>query len=180
MRTATLTILCASCLATSAHAQINWHAPAAAGKVWGDKIDENNREARNRTPEQQAQAEAADAAWEAPLSQADMTATRERNRAEYNSKLRLGQGHADRWLDHTARMERFKRAEGIPLASRQIASEPRAATNCSTRSLPLSERRRMESEYGSRFTKDGKASADAWAHEQGRRFRAKLVAEGQC
>lgn len=109
MRIAALAILSAICFSTSAQAQIDWRAPGAAGKVWGDKIDENNREARNRTPEERARADAADAAWDAPLSQADIAATLKRNRAEYDRKLRLGKGHADRWLDRTARLERLER-----------------------------------------------------------------------
>jgi hypothetical protein len=38
----------------------------------------------------------------------------------------------------------------------------------------------MEVQYVRRLKEDGKASADAWVNEQGRRFHAKLVAEGKC
>lgn len=38
----------------------------------------------------------------------------------------------------------------------------------------------MEAEYVRRARADGRASADAWVNGQGRRFRARLVAEGAC
>lgn len=52
--------------------------------------------------------------------------------------------------------------------------------SCSVDALPASERRAMEVEYVRRHRADGKASADAWVQEQGRRFRAKLIADGVC
>ncbi|MFV0625421.1 hypothetical protein ACBY01_15610 [Sphingomonas sp. ac-8] len=51
---------------------------------------------------------------------------------------------------------------------------------CSADALPVAERRRMEQEYVRRARIDGKASANAWVIEQGRRFREKLVAAGIC
>lgn len=57
------------------------------------------------------------------------------------------------------------------------ASGPR---ECSPDSLPAADRRRMEQDYMRRLRQDGRASADAWVAEQGRRFRAELIAEGSC
>lgn len=54
------------------------------------------------------------------------------------------------------------------------------ARACSADALPVAERRRMEAEYRRRARADGRASADAWVNEQGRRFRMKLVAESVC
>ncbi len=51
---------------------------------------------------------------------------------------------------------------------------------CSADALPAADRRRMEADYMRRLRADGKASADAWVREQGRKFRLKLVAEGIC
>lgn len=51
---------------------------------------------------------------------------------------------------------------------------------CSADALPAADRRAMEVQYMRRLKEDGKASADAWVNEQGRRFHAKLVAEGKC
>lgn len=168
-------------LPTFAYAQINWHAPRAAGRVWEDKIDENNRQDRQRTAEQRAQAAAADAAWEAPLSTEDLQGTLSHNRDEYERQLRLGKGFADNWLDRTARMERFKRDNGGNIAATSAAPRAiKADANCSADALPIPERRQMETEYVSRFKNDGRASADAWAQEQGRRFRKKLQGDGIC
>ena len=182
MRRLLLPALATLCSTAPAYAQINWHAPRQAGKVWERKIDENNREARNRSAEQQAQAEAAEAAWDAPLTAADLQGTLARNRAEYERRLRLGKGFADQWLDRTARMERFKRSEnGAPANARaDTPGNSRLSAACSADALPAAKRKRMETEYASRFRNDGKASADAWAHEQGRRFRQKLTAQGTC
>lgn len=55
-----------------------------------------------------------------------------------------------------------------------------ASRTCSADALPVAERRLMEAEHGRRARADGRASADAWVNEQGRRFRTKLVAEGVC
>lgn len=51
---------------------------------------------------------------------------------------------------------------------------------CSADALPADRRRAMRAEYNERLRTDGKASADAWAGEQARRFRQQLVAEGVC
>lgn len=63
--------------------------------------------------------------------------------------------------------------------SRQ-ASDTAKGAGCSADALPASVRRQHEAQYAGRLLKDGKASADAWAQEQGRRFREKLQAEGVC
>ncbi|WP_125655514.1 hypothetical protein [Sphingomonas sp. 2R-10] len=55
-----------------------------------------------------------------------------------------------------------------------------ASRECSADALPIAERRRMEAEYVRRARADGRASADAWVNEQGRRFRMKLIADGVC
>lgn len=182
MRTIALIAL-ALCLGfpTVTYAQINWHAPRAASKVWQDKLDENHREERNQTAERRAQAAAADAAWEAPLSSADIQGTLSRNRTEYERRLGMGKGFADRWLDRTARTERSQRSRGGGLATTSaLPRTAQAGAGCSAASLPASERRRMINEYANRSVKDGRASADAWAQEQGRRFREKMAAEGEC
>lgn len=72
--------------------------------------------------------------------------------------------------------ENADRANGIK-SKRSKASK---ASACSADALPVADRRRMEIEYGRRLRADGKASADAWVHEQGRRFHQKLVADGVC
>jgi len=56
----------------------------------------------------------------------------------------------------------------------------RSASKCSADLLPTADRRRMESEYIRRARDDGKASADGWVEEQGRRFYLKMVAQGIC
>lgn len=62
------------------------------------------------------------------------------------------------------------------------AREENAAVSrqCSADALPVAERRRMEQEYIRRARADGKASANAWVIEQGRRFREQSVAAGIC
>lgn len=71
-------------------------------------------------------------------------------------------------------------AKGTPGVHRVSANQNTASRQCSADALPLAERRRMQIEYQRRVRADGKASADAWVREQGRRFRQKLVAEGVC
>ncbi|MFZ3484957.1 hypothetical protein [Sphingomonas sp. 3-13AW] len=56
----------------------------------------------------------------------------------------------------------------------------RSGSECSADLLPTADRRRMESEYIRRARDDGKASADGWVEEQGRRFYLKMVAQGIC
>ena len=71
--------------------------------------------------------------------------------------------------------ENADRASGVK-SDRTKASSAR----CSADALPVADRRRMEMEYTRRARADGKASADAWVREQGRRFHEKLVADGVC
>ena len=59
-------------------------------------------------------------------------------------------------------------------------SDSAKGAGCSASALPASARRQSEAEYAVRLVKDGKASADAWAQQQGRRFREKLKADGVC
>lgn len=107
MRRLILPVLVTLCLAAPAFAQIDFRSPRAAGRVWEKKIIDNNAEARN----QSAAADAADAAWEKPLSASELEGTRARNRAEYDRRItRYGKGHTDRWLDRLARQERFERS----------------------------------------------------------------------
>jgi len=54
------------------------------------------------------------------------------------------------------------------------------SSRCFADSGPGPERRALEAGYARRLQSSGKASADAWRAEQGRRYRAGLVAEGKC
>jgi hypothetical protein len=54
------------------------------------------------------------------------------------------------------------------------------SSRCFANSGPGPERRAMEAEHARRLRTDGKQSADAWVEEHGKRYRAKLVAEGKC
>lgn len=69
---------------------------------------------------------------------------------------------------------------GLPHTHDGGVKKMASARACSAEALPATERRKMEAEYVRRIVKDGKASADAWVQEQGRRFRMKLVEEGAC
>ncbi|MCW2387158.1 hypothetical protein M2333_000204 [Sphingobium sp. B11D3B] len=68
--------------------------------------------------------------------------------------------------------------------SGEIAGGRKSGANVSSRcfanSGPGPERRAMEAEHARRLRADGKRSADAWVEEHGKRYRAKLVAEGKC
>jgi hypothetical protein len=66
-----------------------------------------------------------------------------------------------------------------PSVYRASASQS-ASSRCSADALPAAERGRMQTEYQRRVQTDGKASADAWAREQARQFRQRLVAQGVC
>ena len=74
--------------------------------------------------------------------------------------------------------DNYDKAHGIDKGKGQSSSA--TSRQCSADALPAAERRAMEIEYKRRARADGKASADAWVHEQGRRFYAKLVASGAC
>lgn len=94
-------------LCSAAQAQIDFRAPREAGRVWEKKIDENNRQKRT------AEGKAADAAWERPLTSAQLERSRARNKAEYDKKAaKFTMSYADRWLDRQARMERFQEEQG--------------------------------------------------------------------
>lgn len=73
--------------------------------------------------------------------------------------------------------DNYNRANGID-PDKKGRVKPSGA--CSADALPAADRRRMEQEYMRRARADGKASADAWVREQGRRFHLKLVADGVC
>lgn len=74
--------------------------------------------------------------------------------------------------------DNYDEANGID--KKKGPSSSATSRQCSADALPAAERRAMEIEYKRRARADGKASADAWVHEQGRRFYAKLVASGTC
>ena len=54
------------------------------------------------------------------------------------------------------------------------------SSRCLANSGPGAERRAMEAEHARRARSDGKAAADAWVDQQGRQYRARLVAAGKC
>lgn len=54
------------------------------------------------------------------------------------------------------------------------------SSRCSADSGPGPERRAMEAQYGQLLKSSGRQRADAWRAEHGRRYRAKLQAEGKC
>jgi hypothetical protein len=51
---------------------------------------------------------------------------------------------------------------------------------CYDDSGPGPERRAMEAEYARRLGSSGRAGADRWRAEQGRAYRAQLIAAGKC
>jgi hypothetical protein len=71
-------------------------------------------------------------------------------------------------------------AQPADMPARPNARVQAAPRPCSMDALPPTEKRRMISEYQRRQRVDGRASADAWATEEGNRFRRHLVAEGVC
>lgn len=94
--------------ATPAVAQgVDYHRAQQAGKVWGDKIDENNRQnaaARN------ARTNSEGVRYDAPLTAADRATALAANRADYDKLLNsVGRKNADRWLDFKARRARAER-----------------------------------------------------------------------
>lgn len=54
------------------------------------------------------------------------------------------------------------------------------SSRCLADSGPGSERRAMEAEHARRVRANGPASANAWRAQQGRAYRARLVAAGKC
>lgn len=76
--------------------------------------------------------------------------------------------------------DNYNRQNGIDDKKEPKSASKPASKPCSADALPVADRRRMEAEYIRRAKSDGKASADAWVQEQGKRFHQKLVAEGVC
>jgi hypothetical protein len=70
--------------------------------------------------------------------------------------------------------------DAAAIADRIDSKIQRASRPCSMDALPLTEKRRMIVEYQRRRRVQGQAEADAWATEEGNRFRRQLVAEGVC
>lgn len=66
------------------------------------------------------------------------------------------------------------------IAGRTGSKIQRVSRPCSMDALSPTEKRRMVIEYQRRLRVRGKADADAWATEEGNRFRRRLVAEGVC
>lgn len=54
------------------------------------------------------------------------------------------------------------------------------SSRCLADSGPGPERRAMEAQYAGLLRSSGQQRADAWRAEHGRRYRAKLKAEGKC
>lgn len=92
----------------------------------------------------------------------------------------------DRHLQHQqwTRVQNHQMAPATPASQTAPASRGNRAqadaSACSAEALPAADRRRMEAEYHRILRSQGRASADAWVHEQGRLFRQKLVAQGVC
>ncbi len=86
---------------------VDYHRAQQAGKVWGDKIDENNRQgaaARNARTNSQG------VRYDAPLTASDRATSLTANRADYDELLNsVGKKNAERWLDFKARRERAER-----------------------------------------------------------------------
>lgn len=70
--------------------------------------------------------------------------------------------------------------DAIAFAGRVGSKFQQASRPCSMDALSPAEKRRMIVEYQRRQRVQGKAKADAWATEEGNRFRRQLVAEGVC
>lgn len=158
---------------TSAQAQgVNYIQAQQAGKVWGDKISENNRKAA-------AQGRGMDQRAPTP---AELNAARALHRSDYDRLVNsVGTKNADKWLDWRARADRRDRKPGAKLASAaQRKPTPAPSGSCSTAAWSPGERRRLEAEFALRMRRDGRESAGAWAHEQGRLLREKLTADGSC
>ena len=65
------------------------------------------------------------------------------------------------------------------IASRNVRSNS-VSSRCLADSGPGAERRAMEAQYDKLLRSNGRQRADAWRAEHGRRYRAKLKAEGKC
>lgn len=105
---AVMTGLMIACPAIPASAQgVDYHKAQQAGKVWGDKINENNRQkaaARNARRNSQG------IRYDAPLTASDRATALAANQADYRKLLNsVGKKNADRWLDFKARRARAER-----------------------------------------------------------------------
>lgn len=88
-------------------AQVNYHQAQQAGKVWGDKIGENNRQAAR---ERNARKNSEGVRYDAPLTAADLAAARTASRADYDRLVdSVGPKNANRWLEFEARKIRAAR-----------------------------------------------------------------------
>jgi hypothetical protein len=65
------------------------------------------------------------------------------------------------------------------IASRKARSNS-VSSRCLADSGPGLERRAMEAQYAKLLRSSGRQRADIWRAEHGRRYRAKLKAEGKC
>lgn len=86
---------------------VDYHKSQQAGKVWGDKIAENNRRAaQSRNARRNSQG----VRYDAPLTERDRAAALAANRADYQRLYdSVGKKNADRWLDFKARAMRARR-----------------------------------------------------------------------
>lgn len=82
----------------------------------------------------------------------------------------------DRHLEH----QRWQRLQDHQSRMRSPNPRGRVAQSCSIETLPASDKRRLADGYKLRAKRDGKESADMWIHEEGQRYRTKLVEQGIC
>ena len=54
------------------------------------------------------------------------------------------------------------------------------APRCSSSAIPAADKARLSAQYNRRLLTEGKTSADAWAAEQGRRYREMMEKQGIC
>ena len=86
---------------------VDYHKAQQAGKVWGDKISENNRQS---AADRNARVNSEGVRYDAPLTASDRAAALAANRVEYQRLLNsVGKKNADRWLDFKARRDRAQR-----------------------------------------------------------------------
>jgi hypothetical protein len=90
-------------LVPEVQAQIDYRAPRDASRPWQRKLDEYNREAKQRSEGDKV----ADALWEAPVTPEELARARSSHQAEYEAKRqRFGNSYADNWLERQIRNER--------------------------------------------------------------------------
>lgn len=84
---------------------VDYHKAQQAGQVWQKKQQERNLQDKNRK-----RTNSLGVAHDAPLTPADLEATRRNNPGQYERFVRsIGQKNADRWLEARARLERSQR-----------------------------------------------------------------------